>query len=408
MNCRACEAPLTIQMADLKSAPASNSYLVKEQLNKIEPQYPLKVWVCDNCWLAQIDEYKNHSEIFNSDYAYFSSYSQSWLEHCEKFVQNIINRLNLNEDSLVIEIASNDGYLLQYFLDNNIQCLGIEPSSSTAKIAKEKGIDTIEEFFGKDLGENLRNKNMLANLVIGNNVLAHVPDIIDFVGGIKLVLNDYGTATMEFPHLLQLLNQNQFDTIYHEHFSYLSLNAVQNIFNQNRLRIYDVDELPTHGGSLRIYICHDNNHELLTSNKVDKVVKLERDSGLLNKEIYLNFQSNIIKIKSEFTMFLKNQKLNSKKVIAYGAAAKGNTLLNYCEVNSELIEYVCDASPFKQGKFLPGSKIPICSEKSIKESKPDYIVILPWNIKQEIMNQLYYVREWGCKFVVAIPSLKIE
>lgn len=407
MNCRFCETLLTLSMADLNASPPSNSYLSSEDLVKPESNYPLKVWVCESCWLAQVDEFKKHDEIFDENYAYFSSYANSWLEHCSSYVDKVTSRLGLDSASFVIELASNDGYLLQYFLKKGIPCLGIEPTASTAAEARKKGIETVEEFFTEKLGLLLKSKGKEADLIIGNNVLAHVPNISDFVGGLHYVLKSTGTVTMEFPHLLRLLQQNQFDTIYHEHFSYLSLYSVSQIFSANKLKIYDVDKLSTHGGSLRIYACQKENNLLSVSNKVKEVLALEEQAGLRDKSIYLGFQDNVDRIKQEFIEFLLEQRDLNKKVAAYGAAAKGNTLLNYCGIKSDLIEYVSDASPYKCGQFMPGSHIPIVEEVRIQETKPDYIVILPWNIEDEIVAQLSYVRDWGCKFVTAIPRLKI-
>ena len=405
MNCRFCHSDLTVTMADLATSPPSNSFLNSDSLLSEEKYYPLKVLVCDQCWLAQIGEFKKHSEIFNENYAYFSSYSTSWLKHCEAFVNSITKRLKLNEGSLVIEIASNDGYLLQYFTKKGIQCLGIEPTASTAAEARKKNIETVEAFFTTDLSQSLNSEGRLADLVIGNNVLAHVPDINDFVGGLANTLKPAGTITMEFPHLFNLLHQVQFDTIYHEHFSYLSLLTTNSIFTKHGLKIYDVEEIETHGGSLRIYASHAENNNYTVSTNVKELIEREINYGLNKITIYESFQPKIEIIKNDFLNFLKEK--NAKKVVAYGAAAKGNTLLNYCGIKGDLIKFVVDASPYKIGKFLPGSHIPINSEEAIREYRPDYIIILPWNLKSEIMHQLNYVREWGCKFVIAIPKLTI-
>ncbi|RLA80839.1 MAG: SAM-dependent methyltransferase [Epsilonproteobacteria bacterium] len=403
MKCRFCSDTLHNIFIDLVNSPASNSYLSKEQLNEPEMFYPLKIFVCSSCKLVQIDEYKKSNEIFNKDYAYFSSYSSSWLKHSKKYVDMISVKLNLTKNSLVTEIASNDGYLLQYFKEKNIPCLGIEPTTSTANVAREKGIEVKEEFFNTTLASTL----VKSDLILGNNVLAHVPDINDFVKGLKIALKESGTVTMEFPHLLNIIKENQFDTIYHEHFSYLSFYTVQQIFNSQKLKIYDVEKLSTHGGSLRIYATHVENIGQTISETINILLKEEQEFGLLDMEIYKNFQEKADKVKYDLTTFLIKAKKDGKKVVAYGAAAKGNTLLNYAGIKNDLIEFVVDKSPYKQDKYLPASHIPIVSEDKIKEFKPDYILILPWNIKDEIVVQLEYVREWDSKFIVAVPKLDI-
>ncbi|MDR2408665.1 MAG: class I SAM-dependent methyltransferase [Bacteroidales bacterium] len=403
MKCRHCGKELTHVFIDLFNSPPSNSYLTFEQLKEPEILYPLKVFVCDNCFLVQIDEYKKSEEIFNAGYAYFSSYSTTWLKHAEEYANTITKKLKLNENSFVIEIASNDGYLLQYFKAKNISCLGIEPSTATAQAAKEKGIKVLEEFFTSGLAQSL-NK---ADLVVGNNVLAHVPNINDFVKGLKIVLKQKATITMEFPHLLNLITLNQFDTIYHEHFSYLSLLTVQTIFKTQGLTIYDVEELPTHGGSLRIYATHTENDSIKIRNTVNDLIDKEKTAGLNIMAKYAGFEKKAQQIKWDFlSLFIKTKK-EGKKIAAYGAAAKGNTFLNYCGVKSDLIDFVVDASPYKQNKFLPQSHIPIVSEDMIKKYKPKYILILPWNIKEEIMQQLSYVKEWDARYIVAIPNIEI-
>ena len=403
MNCRFCKTELSDIFVDLVNSPASNSYLSQTELNEPEVFYPLKTYVCPKCKLVQIDEYKKSDDIFDKDYAYFSSYSTSWLKHAKEYVENITLKLSLNENSLVTEIASNDGYLLQYFKEKNIPCLGVEPTSSTAKVAREKGIEVLEEFFGSNLASSLEK----SDLILGNNVLAHVPDINDFVSGLKVALKENGTVTMEFPHLLNIIKENQFDTIYHEHFSYLSFYTVQKIFKHNGLKLYDVDRLSTHGGSLRIYATHEENQNIEISLNVNSMLDEEKAFGLFDKEIYKGFQEKTNKVKYELLNFLLNAKKENKTVVAYGAAAKGNTLLNYSGVKNDLIEFVVDKSPHKQGKYLPASHIPVVSEEKIKELKPEYVLILPWNIKDEIIEQLKYVKEWDCKFVVAVPSLEI-
>ena len=407
MKCRFCNNLLTYKFIDLVNAPPSNSFLTKEQLSEPEVFYPLKLLVCEKCWLVQIDEHKKSGEIFNQDYAYFSSFSTSWLEHAKKYVNMITDRLRLCAESHVMEIASNDGYLLQYFLQKHIPCLGIEPSANTAKAAREKGVDTLEEFFGADLAERLVQEGKKADLIIGNNVLAHVPDINDFVKGLKIAMNPGGTVTMEFPHLMRLIEENQFDTIYHEHFSYLSFHTVCRIFAKHGLVLFDMEELPTHGGSLRIFARHDEDNSKPVTPNVAALLEKEAARKMLKLDYYLDFQQKADKVKYALLSFLLEQKKAGKKVAAYGAAAKGNTLLNYCGVKKDLIEFVVDASPHKQGKFLPGSHIPVVAEEMIKLNEPHYILILPWNLKNEITNQLNYVNEWGAKFVQPIPRLEI-
>ena len=402
MNCRFCTTPLTSEFLDLVNSPASNSFLTKEQLNEPEIFYPLKLFVCDSCRLVQIDEYKKSDDIFDKNYIYFSSFSTSWVEHAKNYVDMISSRLKLNQDSFVIEIAANDGYLLQYVKENNIPCLGIEPTSSTAKVAREKGIEILEEFFSLALAKSLKK----ADLILGNNVLAHVPDINDFVAGLKEVLAVEGTITMEFPHLLRLIEEMQFDTVYHEHFSYFSLYTVMRIFKSQDLDIYDVDELPTHGGSLRIYAKHCSDKSKNIGQGIQKVLDDEKAYGLYSEERYKGLQKKVTQIKYDFLEFLVNAKKEKKKIIGYGAAAKGNTFLNFCGINNDFIDFVVDKSPHKQNHYLPASHIPVVSEDNIKSFKPDYIIILPWNIKEEIMEQLSYTRKWGCKFVVAIPEIR--
>ena len=407
MNCRFCNNNLTHEFIDLVNAPPSNSFLTKDRLNEPEVFYPLKLYVCERCFLVQIDEYKKSDEIFNQNYAYFSSFSTSWLEHVKKYVDMITDRLKLNATSHVIEIASNDGYLLQYFLEKQIPCLGIEPSANTARACREKGIETIEKFFCFDLAKKLAQDGKKADLIIGNNVLAHVPDINDFVRGLKTFLNPDGVITMEFPHLMRLIEQNQFDTIYHEHFSYLSFFTTRKIFALHGLDLFEVEELSTHGGSLRIYAKHNSNKSKSIRPSVYGLLQKEKAAGMLELNYYLNFQTKADQVKYEFVSFLLEQKKKGKKVAAYGAAAKGNTLINYSGIKKDLISLVVDASPHKQGMFMPASHIPVVGEEKIKETQPDFVVILPWNIKDEIMNQLGYIRQWGGRFVVSIPEFEI-
>ena len=407
MECRFCKHHVTTEFADLVNSPASNSYLTAEQLNEPEVFYPLKVMVCEKCFLVQVDEYKKSSDIFNSEYAYFSSFSTSWLAHSKKYTEMMIARFGYNENSLVAEVASNDGYLLQYFKEKNVPVLGIEPTANTAAVAISKGIPSVVDFFGVRLAKQLVGEGKKADLLLGNNVLAHVPDIMDFVGGMNVILKDNGVITMEFPHLYQLVLNNQFDTIYHEHFSYLSFTTVSKIFEANNLVMFDVEEVPTHGGSLRIFAKHKNDSSKAISENVANMLKKEKDAGMLNIDYYKNFQVKIEGIKNDLLEFLLQQKRAGKKVAAYGAAAKGNTLLNYCGIKNDMISFVVDANPAKQNKFMPASHIPIVTEERIKNDKPDYIIILPWNIKDEIVKQLDYVKTWGCKFVVPIPKLQV-
>ena len=408
MKCRFCSTDLKDVFVDLGTAPPSNSFLSNEQLNLPEVYYPLKVMVCSSCLLVQLDEYKSNKEIFNEEYVYFSSYSSSWLKHVKQYVDKIADRFNLNHNSQVIEIASNDGYLLQYFLEKKIPCLGVEPTSNTAKIARTKGVETIVDFFNVDLAEKLVSNNRKADLIIGNNVLAHDPKLNELVGGLKIALKEDGIITIEFPHLLNLIEQNQFDTIYHEHFSYFSLYSVLRIFNAHGLDIFDVDEITTHGGSLRIYAKHIENKTHLTSSNVASVLEKENKAGMHTLDGYSSFQNIVGDIKVQFLEFLIMCKRNNKTVVGYGAAAKGNTLINFSGVSNDLISLVVDLSIHKQGKFMPGSRIPVVEEKLLKETKPDYVIIFPWNIKDEIKNQLKYISDWGGEFVVPIPKLTIE
>lgn len=408
MNCRFCKTPVNVQFADLVNSPASNSYLIAEQLNEPEVFYPLKVMVCEKCFLVQVDEYKKSDDIFNSDYAYFSSFSTSWLAHSKKYVEMMIQRFGFNQNSFVAEIASNDGYLLQYFKQNNVPVLGIEPTANTAAAAKKNhNIDSVVDFFGVRLAKQLAAEGKKTDLLLGNNVLAHVPDINDFVGGMPILLKEKGVITMEFPHLFQLVLNNQFDTIYHEHFSYLSFTTVSKIFEAHNLEMFDVEEIPTHGGSLRIFAKHKNDSSKNIGENVAKMLAKEKAAGMDKLNYYTSFQPKIEEIKNDVWEFLIQQKRAGKKVAAYGAAAKGNTLLNYCGVKNDMILFVVDANPAKQNKYMPASHIPIVLEERIKKDKPDFIIILPWNIKDEIVKQLDYVKEWGCKFVVPIPKLQI-
>jgi SAM-dependent methyltransferase len=407
MNCRFDGKPLTEVMVELGHCPPSNSYVTKDKLLSPEVTYPLTVYVSEGTFYAQVPEFKRAAEIFNEDYAYFSSVSTSWLAHCEEYVNMMIKRFGFNRDSFVVEIASNDGYLLQYFKQAGVPCLGVEPSLSVAKVAREKGIETEVDFFGERSATGIAEKRKKANLILGNNVFAHVPDVNDFIKGVKALLADKGVVTFEFPHLLQLLQQNQFDTIYHEHYSYFSLFTVQILVAAQGLEVFDVEEIPTHGGSLRVFLKHKGDVAHPVKNRVKALLDKETTAGINNMQTYRDFAKKAEKVKIDFLKFLIAQKEAGKKVAAYGAAAKGNTLMNYCGVKPDLLPFVVDASEFKQGRYMPGSHIPIVTEDRIKSEKPDYIVILPWNIKDEVTKQLSYVNEWGAKFVVAIPELTI-
>jgi hypothetical protein len=407
MQCRFCKSELTNVFIDLVNSPASNSFLTKEQLNEPELFFPLKVYTCSKCFLVQVDEYKKSGAIFNDEYVYFSSFSTSWLAHAKKYTEKMVERFGFDTHSQIIEIASNDGYLLQYFKEKNIPVLGIEPTANTAKVAADKGIESIIDFFGISLAKKLVAEERKADLLLGNNVLAHVPDIVDFVGGMKLVLKDTGIITMEFPHLMQLVDNNQFDTIYHEHFSYLSFYTVKQIFNSQGLELFDVEEIPTHGGSLRIYARHINDNSKPISENVDLLLKKEMAKGMNTLSYYENFQKKALQVKLGFMGFLTEQNLNNKRVAVYGAAAKGNTLLNYCGIKNDQIEFVVDANPYKQNKWLPASHIPVVNEAHLRESKPDYVVIFPWNLKDEIVKQLNYIKDWDGKFVIPIPQLEV-
>lgn len=408
MKCRHCNAEVTISLVDLGSAPLSNAYLTSQSLYGPEKWYPLKVVVCESCRLVQTEENSDPSELFNEEYAYFSSFSTMWLKHAEEYVNAMFNRFRLNKDSYVVEVASNDGYLLQFVNQKGAQSLGIEPTAGTAAAARQKGVETIEEFFGSSTAQNLVKQGKQADLMAANNVLAHVPDINDFIKGFCILLKPEGVATFEFPHLMQMIGQNQFDTIYHEHFSYLSLTAVMQIFSANGLSVFDVDELGTHGGSLRVFAQRSDTGIHLITIKVAELLDRETAAGINQTEYYQGFQQNADKVKNDFLGFLLEAKRQGKKVAAYGAAAKGNTLMNYAGVRPDLISFVIDRNPAKQCKFMPGSRIPIVTEDFLHTVKPDFVIILPWNLKTEIMLQLDYIRTWGGQFVTAVPHLEIS
>ena len=408
MKCRHCAAPVTLPLVDLGTAPPSNAYLSAAALHQPERWYPLRVLVCENCWLVQTEDFAEAHELFDAEYAYFSSYSSSWLAHAQAYVEAMVQRFALGAHSQVVEVAANDGYLLQYVAQRGIPCLGIEPTASTAAAARAKGIMVVERFFGVALAQELVAQGHSADLIAANNVLAHVPDINDFVAGFATLLQPTGVATFEFPHLLPLVQQCQFDTLYHEHFSYLSLTAVQRIFAANGLAVFDVQELPTHGGSLRVFAQRsDSAAPRPTESAVAALLVREAAAGVCSAGFYGDFQLQALRIKRELLSFLLDAQARGRKVAAYGAAAKGNTLLNFAGVRADLLPYVVDKNPAKQGKFLPGSRIPIVDEAHLRADRPDVVLILPWNLKDEVTAQLAYVREWGGEFVTAAPRLEV-
>lgn len=406
MKCRHCNADLNLSFIDLGSAPPSNAYLTASALRAPETWYPLRVLTCNQCWLVQTEDTAHCSELFSADYAYFSSFSTTWLQHAEHYVATMTGRFKLGEHSHVVEIASNDGYLLQFVKARNIPCLGIEPTASTALAARDKGLEVVEQFFGVNLAHQLVASGKAADLTVANNVLAHVPDINDFVAGFALLLKPSGVATFEFPHLLKLVRQGQFDTIYHEHYSYLSLTSVEHIFAKNGLAVFDVEELPTHGGSLRVFAQRSDSGQNLASPAVLALRRCEADAGMNSATFYSGFQAKAEKVKDDLVDFLIEAKRQDLKVGAYGGAAKGNTLLNFAGIRPDLLPYVVDRNPAKQGKFMPGSRIPIVNEDHLKNHRPDRILILPWNLKHEVMAQLDYVHEWNGQFIVAVPGLE--
>jgi 2-polyprenyl-3-methyl-5-hydroxy-6-metoxy-1,4-benzoquinol methylase len=409
MKCRHCESPLSLPLVDLGSSPPSNAYLDEAALRAPEKWFPLRVLVCEQCWLAQTEDFAHARELFDANYAYFSAFSSSWLAHCERYVAMAAERFALGSQSHVVEAAANDGYLLQYVKACGIPCTGIEPTSSTAAAARERGIDVVEEFFGVRLARQLAAQDRQADLMVANNVLAHVPDINDFVAGFATLLKPHGVATFEFPQLLQLLAENQFDTIYHEHFSYLSLTAVQRIFAVSGLRVFDVDTLPTHGGSLRVYAQRRETGKLPRSTRVDEQLAREQQALLLQRKGYAGFQQRAEKVKDDLLAFLLQAKAQDKRVVAYGAAAKGNTLLNFAGIRPDLLPFVLDRNPAKQGHYMPGSRIPILAPEGVLErERPDYVLILPWNLAAEVKAQLAGIADWGGRFVTAVPALTIH
>ena len=404
--CRFCAKPLTLSFADLGMSPPSNAYLKPAQLGRVEKFYPLHAWVCESCLLVQLEEFETPEQIF-SDYAYFSSYSESWLAHARDYTTMMIKRFGLDAKSRVVEIASNDGYLLQYFVAAGVQVLGVEPAANVAKVAEENGVPTLVKFFGTETAKSLVAQSKQANVLLGNNVLVHVPDLNDFVAGMKVLLAPNGVITMEFPHLLRLIKENQFDTIYHEHFSYFSFLTVREVFAKHGLTLFDVEELPTHGGSLRIFGRHTEDTTRAVLPAVDDLLARERAAGLDNIDTYRAFEEQVKETKRRLLEFLIAVKRSGKTVVGYGAPAKGNTLLNYCGVRTDFIDYTVDLSPHKQGHFLPGVHIPIYGPERIRATRPDYVLILPWNLKDEVMKQMADVRSWGGKFVVPIPEVRV-
>lgn len=405
-RCRCCGHPLHHTFVDLGKSPLCESYLRRDQLNRMEPFYPLHVWVCERCLLVQLEEYVGSDAIFR-DYAYFSSFSESWLAHAEAYVELAVERFALDSDSYVMEIASNDGYLLKNFVERGIPCLGVDPARNVAAVAQEKGVPTLAEFFGKELAQRLAGDGPRPDLVIGNNVLAQVPDLNDFVAGVALLLAPDGMATFEFPHLVRLVEQTQFDTIYHEHFSYFSLLSARTVFSRHGLVIFDVEEIPTHGGSLRVYVRHQGDALKPVEGRVEELAAREKAEGLGGMEYYAGFSSKVEAVKRRLLRFLLDAREAGKSVVGYGAPGKGNTLLNYCGIRTDLLAYTVDRNPRKQGMFMPGTHIPIFHPDHVRETRPDYLLILPWNLKEEIMEQMAHVRTWGGLFVVPIPEIRV-
>lgn len=407
MNCRHCQTPLERVLIDLGHQPASNAYITPERLDTTEVYAPLKTFVCETCWLAQLPSFHRSDELFTPDYAYFSSVSPGWVDHARRYVATMVDRFALTAQDWVVEVASNDGYLLQFVQQAGIRCTGIEPTASTAAASRSLGIETMERFFGVELARELVAERGHASLTAANNVLAHVPDINDFVEGFAVLLAPDGVSTFEFPHLTKLIDHCQFDTIYHEHYSYLSLTVVRRIFAAKRLRVFDVEQVPTHGGSLRIFVCHDGAEQHVQRPAVADLLAAEAAAGITDWDYYTTLSERALKVKLDLVEFLVAQKKRGKVVAAYGAAAKGNTLLNYAGVHADLVEFVCDAAPSKQGQYLPGSHIPILPPAALYERRPDLVLILPWNLQEEIIRQHGTIADWGGRFVVAIPELRI-
>jgi SAM-dependent methyltransferase len=405
-RCRFCDAELHHTFVDLGMSPLCESYVSAEQLNQMEPFYPLHVYVCEHCYLVQLEEFVSPEHIF-TEYAYFSSYADSWLQHARAYTDQMVERFHLGAHSFVVEVASNDGYLLQYFVEKGIPVLGIDPAANVAPAAIERGVPTLVEFFGTECARRLADEGKSSDLLLGNNVLAQVPDLNDFVAGMKLLLKPRGVLTMEFPHLMCLVAENQFDTIYHEHFSYFSFTSVQKLFAAHGLTLFDVEELPTHGGSLRIYARHADDDSKPIGERVYELGGREEEAGITEMAYYETFGEQVKETKRKLLSFLIQVKREGKSVAGYGAPGKGNTLLNYCGIRTDFLDYTVDRNPYKQGKFLPGTHIPIYHPDKIKETRPDYVVILPWNFKDEIMAQIAYIRDWGGQFIVPIPEVQV-
>ncbi len=406
-KCRFCASPLHVSVADLGMSPVSNDNIKLEKLSSMEPFYPLHAYVCEQCWLVQLEQFQAADAIFSDEYAYFSSYSESWLEHARQYSLKVTERFSINNESQVVEIASNDGYLLKNFVPIGARILGVEPCANVARAAEELGIPSLVKFFGVNTATDMVADGIEADLLVGNNVLAHVPDLNDFVQGMKILLAPRGIITMEFPHLKQLIEFNQFDTIYHEHFSYFSLVTVEKVFAAFGLVIFDVEEIPTHGGSLRIYARHDSDDSRPVLESVNNLRELEIRAGFTDTGIYTSYAERVKETKRRLLSFLIEAKTEGRTIVGYGAPAKGNTLLNYCGIRNDFIDYTVDLSPHKQGLFLPGTHLPIFPPERISETKPDYVLILPWNLKEEIMRQMAHIREWGGRFVVPIPELQV-
>ncbi|MFH1765278.1 MAG: class I SAM-dependent methyltransferase [Gemmatimonadota bacterium] len=405
-RCRFCQHPLRNTFVDLGKSPLCESYLKREELNQMEPFFPLRVWVCESCLLVQLEQYVGSETIFR-DYAYFSSYSDSWLAHAQAYADLAVERFELDSNSYVVEIGSNDGYLLKNFVERGIPCLGVDPARNVAAAAEKKGVPTLTEFFGRELGQRLATEGPRPSLLIGNNVLAQVPDLNDFVAGVATLLAPEGVATFEFPHLLRLVEQTQFDTIYHEHFSYFSLLSARTVFSRHGLLVFDVDEIPTHGGSLRIYVRHAQDGSKPVQGKVAELVSREEREGLRDMGYYGSFCVKVEAVKRRLLRFLIDAKEEGKSVVGYGAPGKGNTLLNYCGIRTDLLAYTVDRNPFKQGMFTPGTHIPIFHPDHVGKTRPDYLLILPWNLKEEIMNQMAHIRDWGARFVIPVPDTEV-
>jgi len=405
-GCRFCGTPLRQTVVDLGLSPLCQSRVTPEEVEQPETFYPLEALVCESCWLVQVQAHVTGEEIF-SHYAYFSSYSDSWLRHCRAYVEMIVAKFELGVKSQVIEIASNDGYLLQYFVEKGIPALGIEPAANVAEVARQKGVESITKFFGKQTAQELVDQGVRPDLLLGNNVLAHVPDLNDFVTGLKILLKDEGVITFEFPHLMRLIEENQFDTIYQEHYCYFSLIAIQKIFEFHGLTLFDVEELSTHGGSLRIYARHTQDESKPVTQAVGQLRELEIEKGYTRVKTYIDFAERVVETKRKLLEFLIEAKREGKSIVGYGAPGKGNTLLNFCGIRTDFIDYTVDRNEMKQNTFLPGSRIPVFAPEKIAETRPDYVLILPWNLKEEIMTQLSYIREWGGRFVVPIPETKV-